>query len=69
LDNRFRDGGEVVRLTLRPLFTPGKFLVLISLRVSVDPRAIVRREGSGQMKYAMTSSGIELATTRKVEEE
>jgi hypothetical protein len=48
---------------------PIRLLVLISIRVSVDPRAIVRLEGLSQLKNAMASSGIELATTRKVEEE
>jgi hypothetical protein len=33
LDNRLTDGGKVVSLTRRPLFTPpGRFLVLISVR-------------------------------------
>jgi hypothetical protein len=32
LDNRLTDGCEVVSLTRRPLFTPGKFPVFISVR-------------------------------------
>jgi hypothetical protein len=44
-DSRLADGGEVVGLTHRPSFIlrkiPG-FLVLISVRGSVDSRAIVR---------------------------
>jgi hypothetical protein len=32
LDNRLTDGGEVVSYTRRPPFTPGRFLVLISVR-------------------------------------
>jgi hypothetical protein len=44
LDNGLTDGGEVVSPTRRSLFTPSKFLVLISVRGLVDPRVIVRLE-------------------------
>jgi hypothetical protein len=40
----------------------GRFLVLFSVRVCVDPRTIVRLKGLGQLKNRMTSSGIEPAT-------
>jgi hypothetical protein len=45
---------------------PGRFLVLISVRGLVDPRAIVRVEGLGQLKNQMASSGIEPATFRPI---
>jgi hypothetical protein len=67
LDNRFKDGGEVVKpyVPAAPLHA-GRFLVLISIRGRVDPRAIVRLVGSFQLRNPMTSSGIELATFRRV---
>jgi hypothetical protein len=59
----------VVRLSAsragRPL-PPGRFLVLIFVKDSVDPRAIMRLEGLGQLKNPVTSSGIEPAAFRLV---
>jgi hypothetical protein len=48
----------------RPL-PQGRFLVLISVRDRVDPSAIVRLEGLGQLKK-YTSSGLEPAIFRLV---
>jgi hypothetical protein len=45
-----------VRLSAPRAGRPGRFLVLISVRGWVDPRAIVRLEGLGQLKNPMTSS-------------
>jgi hypothetical protein len=50
LDNWLTDGGEVLSLTPRSPFTPGRFLALISVRGLVDPGAIVRLEGLGKLK-------------------
>jgi hypothetical protein len=45
---------------------PRRFLVLISVRGLVDPRAIVRLEGNRSIENPMTSSGIKPATLRLV---
>jgi hypothetical protein len=45
-------------------FTPGRFLVLMSVRGWVDPRALVRLEGLHQVK--MPASGIEHIALRLV---
>jgi hypothetical protein len=61
-----QDGGKVVSLTYRPPFPQEIFLVLISVRGWVDPRAIVQPAGLCHWKIPMTPSGIEPATCRFV---
>jgi hypothetical protein len=60
LDSRLTDGCEVVSLT-NPL-SPGRFLVLISVRNSVESRATVGLEGIGQLRNPMTLSEIQPST-------
>jgi len=60
------EGGKVVSPTHRPPLPQEIFLVLISFRGWVDPRAIVRPEGLCQWKIPMIPSGIEPATFRRV---
>jgi hypothetical protein len=43
-----------------------RFLVLISVRGSVDHKTILRLEGLGKLKNLMTSSGTEPVTFRLV---
>ena len=60
---------KVIRLSayVPAAFTPQEiFLVLISVRGWVDPRATVRPEGLCQWKMPMIPSGIEFATFRLV---
>jgi hypothetical protein len=67
LDNRLTDGGEIVRLTRRPPFTPQKdFWHSFLLEAESIPRVIMRVEGLGQLKNPITSSGIVHVTYRLV---
>jgi hypothetical protein len=51
LDNRLKDGGEVVSLTRRLPFTPQQdLLVFICVRGRVNPRAIMRLDRLSQIK-------------------
>jgi type IV secretory pathway VirB6-like protein len=54
LDNRLTDGFEVVSSTCHPRFTPGRFLVLDSVRDRINPRTTVRLEVLGQLNKNMT---------------
>jgi hypothetical protein len=54
--------GKIVSPTHRPLLSQESFLVLISIRGWVNPRAIERPEGLCQRKIPMTPSGIDHAT-------
>ena len=57
-----QDGGKVVSLTQQPPLPQEMFLIIISVRGWVDPRAMVRSEGLRQWKIPMTPAGIESAT-------
>jgi hypothetical protein len=51
LDNRLTDGGKIVSFTGRSSFNPtGRFMLLIYVRVWVDPRGIVPMEGFVKLK-------------------
>jgi hypothetical protein len=55
LDNRLTDGVSLSVLRAGRFLPPGRFLVLISVRGCVEPRAIVRLEGLGKLKNPVTS--------------
>jgi hypothetical protein len=57
--NWFTDDSDIVSLTRGHILLPGRFLVLISVRCWVDPRAIVQLVELGQLKNLVASSGIE----------
>jgi hypothetical protein len=60
------EGGKVVSSTHRPPLTPLEmFLVLISLRGWVEPRAIVRPKGLCPWQIPITPSGIKPAAPDK----
>jgi hypothetical protein len=56
VDNRLRDGGEVVSLTHRSHFTPQEdsWYSFLLKAESPDPKAIVRLEELGQLKNPLT---------------
>jgi hypothetical protein len=60
--HRWRWGCQPYAPDDRPL-PPGRFLVLISVRGSVDPRTIEHLEGLNQLKIPMTLLEIEPATS------
>jgi hypothetical protein len=64
-DIRLTDGGKVINPTRRPFLSPGRFVVLISVRGVVDPMVIVRLDILGKLQNP-PHPGLETATFRLV---
>jgi hypothetical protein len=63
LDNWLTDRGGVITFTRRPpSIRTGRFLAFISLRGSVEAKAIVRLEGLEMLEMPITASEIEPAS-------
>jgi hypothetical protein len=66
LDNWLTDNDEVVRLGRVPFINPRRFLLLIFVRGSFQPRSIMLLKVLGLLQNSVTSESIELAAFRLV---